>query len=199
MNIALWIAAGVLAAAFLAAGLMKITGKREQMIERMPWVADFPQGQIKASGAIEVLGALGLILPAVTGIAPILVPLAATGLAITMVLAAIMHLRRGDGFGAVVPNIVLFALAVFCQSAFQAQEHATIQQLAGDVDVGAATGTYNGTSLLVGGVVGSMVPGAIVAATGSFDLALSAIAVAALAAALLAALLAWRMREGRVR
>ncbi len=113
MNIALWIAAGVLAAAFLAAGLMKITGKREQMIERMPWVADFPQGQIKAIGAIEVLGALGLILPAVTGIAPILVPLAATGLAITMVLAAIMHLRRGDGFGAVVPNIVLFALAVF--------------------------------------------------------------------------------------
>ena len=92
---------------------MKITGKREQMIERMPWVADFPQGQIKAIGAIEVLGALGLILPAVTGIAPILVPLAATGLAITMVLAAIMHLRRGDGFGAVVPNIVLFALAVF--------------------------------------------------------------------------------------
>ena len=113
MNIALWIAAGVLAAAFLAAGLMKITGKREQMIERMPWVADFPQGQIKAIGAIEVLGALGLILPAVTGIAPILVPLAATGLAITMVLAAIMHLRRGDGFGAVVPNTVLFALAVF--------------------------------------------------------------------------------------
>lgn len=96
-----------------------------------------------------------------------------------------------------VSMVALFALAVFCQSAFQAQEHATIQHLAGDVDVGAATGTYNGTSLLIGGVVGSMVPGAIVAATGSFDLALSAIAVAALAAALLAALLAWRMREGR--
>lgn len=98
-----------------------------------------------------------------------------------------------------VPMVALFALAVFCQSAFQAQEHATIQQLAGDVDVGAATGTYNGTSLLVGGVVGSMVPGAIVAATGSFDLALSAIAVAALAAALLAGVLAWRLREGRAR
>lgn len=98
---------------------------------------------------------------------------------------------------ALVPMVALFALAVFCQSAFQAQEHATIQKLAGDVDVGAATGTYNGTSLLLGGVVGSMVPGAIVAATGSFDLALSAIAVAALCAALLAAVLAWRMQEGK--
>jgi sugar phosphate permease len=88
---------------------------------------------------------------------------------------------------------------VFCQSAFQAQEHATIQKLAGDVDVGAATGTYNGTSLMLGGVVGSMVPGAIVAATNSFDLALSAIAVAALCAALLAAVLAWRLREGAPR
>jgi uncharacterized membrane protein len=113
MDIALWIAAGLLAVAFLAAGLMKITGKREQMIERMPWVADFSQGQVKAIGAVEVLGAIGLILPALTGIAPVLVPLAATGLAITMVLAAVMHLRRGDGAASVVPNIVLFALAVF--------------------------------------------------------------------------------------
>jgi uncharacterized membrane protein len=113
MNIALWIAAGLLAVAFLAAGLMKITGKREQMIERMPWVADFSQGQVKAIGAVEVLGAIGLILPALTGIAPVLVPLAATGLAITMVLAAVMHLRRGDGAASVVPNIVLFSLAVF--------------------------------------------------------------------------------------
>lgn len=96
---------------------------------------------------------------------------------------------------ALVPMVALFALAVFCQSAFQAQEHATIQRLAGDRDVGAATGTYNGISLMVGGVVGSMVPGAIVAATGSFDLALSAIAAAALLAALLAGALALRLRE----
>ena len=113
MNVALWIAAGVLAAAFLAAGLLKITGKREQMVERMAWVGDYSQGQVRAIGVVEVLGAIGLILPAVTGIAPILVPLAASGLAITMVLASIMHLRRGDGVSAVVPTIVLFALAVF--------------------------------------------------------------------------------------
>jgi sugar phosphate permease len=97
---------------------------------------------------------------------------------------------------ALMPMVALFALAVFCQSTFQAQEHATIQKLAGDVDVGAATGTYNGTSLIIGGVVGSMVPGAIVSATGSFDMALTAIAIAALLASALAALLARRMREG---
>ena len=113
MNVALWIAAGVLALAFGAAGLMKITGKREQMLERMPWVADFSQGQVQAIGVVEVLGALGLILPGVTGIAPILVPLAAAGLAVTAVLAAVMHLRRGDGVASVIPVAVLFLLAVF--------------------------------------------------------------------------------------
>jgi len=113
MTVALWIAAGVLAVAFAAAGLIKITGKREQLLARMPWVADFSQGQVKAIGVVEVLGALGLVLPAVTGIAPILVPIAAAGLAITSVIAAVMHLRRGDGVASIIPVTVLFVLAVF--------------------------------------------------------------------------------------
>jgi sugar phosphate permease len=91
--------------------------------------------------------------------------------------------------------VALFAAGVFCQSAFQAQEHSTVQALAGDADVGAATGIYNGASLVLGGVVGSMVPGAIVASTGSFDNALYAIAGAAVLAGLLAALLAARGGE----
>ncbi len=113
MNVVLWIVAGLLAAAFLAAGLMKITGKRDQMVERMPWVDDFTQGQVKGIGIVEVIGAIGLILPGITGIAPVLVPLAATGLAIVSVLAAVMHLRRGDAVASIVPTVVLFALAVF--------------------------------------------------------------------------------------
>ena len=113
MNIALWVVAGLLAVAFLAAGLMKITSKHDALAEKQPWVGDFSDGQVKGIGVVEVLGALGLILPAVTGIAPILVPIAATGLAITMVLAAIMHLRRGDGFSAIIGNIVLGLMAAF--------------------------------------------------------------------------------------
>lgn len=91
--------------------------------------------------------------------------------------------------------VALFALAVFCQSAFQAQEHATVQKLANDSEVGAATGTYNGISLVIGGVIGSVVPGAIVSASGNFDHALLAIVVAAAAASLAMGLLSWRMRE----
>lgn len=113
MNIALWVVAGLLAAAFLAAGLMKITTPKAKLVERLPWAADYSDGAVKGIGIVEVLGAIGLILPGITGIAPILVPIAAVGLAIVMVLAAVMHLRRGDGFATVVPNIVLFALAVF--------------------------------------------------------------------------------------
>lgn len=113
MNIALWVVAGLLAAAFLAAGLMKITTPKAKLVERLPWAADYSDGAVKGIGIVEVLGAIGLILPGITGIAPILVPIAAVGLAIVMVLAAVMHLRRGDGLAAVVPNIVLFALAVF--------------------------------------------------------------------------------------
>jgi uncharacterized membrane protein len=113
MNIALWVVAGLLAAAFLAAGLMKVATPKATLVERLPWAADYSDGQIKGIGIVEVLGAIGLILPGITGIAPILVPIAAVGLAIVMVLAAVMHLRRGDGFAAVVPTIVLFALAVF--------------------------------------------------------------------------------------
>lgn len=112
MSIALWVVTGVLAAAFLAAAIPKLTTPHDKLAERMPWVADFSDGQVKAIGAVEVLGAVGLILPAVTGIAPVLVPVAATGLALLMVLAATMHLRRGDGVSAVVPNVTLFVLAV---------------------------------------------------------------------------------------
>lgn len=107
--------------------------------------------------------------------------------------AAMLYLAIGtQDFTAMV---ALFALAVFCQSAFQAQEHATIQHLAQDAEVGAATGTYNGISLVLGGVVGSVVPGAIVSATGNFNAALMAIVAVAALAALAMALLSLRLRE----
>jgi MFS family permease len=88
--------------------------------------------------------------------------------------------------------VLLFACAVAAQSAFTAQEYATVQALAGDRSPGAATGVYNGISLMLGGVGGSLVPGAVVAATGSFDQALASVAIGALVAAALCALLAWR-------
>ncbi len=112
MNIALWIVAGVLALAFLAAGLMKVSQPKEKLATTMGWVDDFSPGTVKFIGIMEILGAIGLILPAATGIAPVLTPLAATGLAVTMILAAIVHGRRREP-QMIIVNAVLLALALF--------------------------------------------------------------------------------------
>lgn len=98
MNVFLWIVAGVLAAFFLAAGLTKLSQSKAKLGEnpQMKWTEDFSAGTLKLIGAAETLGALGLILPGVLDIAPVLVPLAASGLAIIMAGAAITHGRRKE-------------------------------------------------------------------------------------------------------
>lgn len=113
MNIALWIVTGLLALAFLAAGLMKMTQPQQKLASSgMAWAGDFTAGSVKAIGAAEVLGALGLILPAVTGISTALVPIAATGLAVVMIGAAATHVKRGEK-QAIGINLVLAVLALF--------------------------------------------------------------------------------------
>jgi len=111
VNVALWIIQIVLAAAFLIAGTTKVLTPREKLRERMAWVDDFSQTSVRLIGTAEILGAVGLILPAAAGIAPILTPIAAVGLVIIMIGAAITHVRRKEP--AIVPvNIVLLVLAV---------------------------------------------------------------------------------------
>ena len=112
MNTTLWVIQIVLALAFLAAGAGKLTQPREKLVERMAWAEDFSPGTIKLIGAVEVLGAVGLVLPALTGVLVWLTPLAAAGLAVTMVLAAVVHVRRGET-QMVVVNLVLGLLAAF--------------------------------------------------------------------------------------
>lgn len=97
MNIALWIVNGLLALAFLAAGGMKLARPKDALsASGMAWVEDFSPGAVKTIGALEVLGALGLVLPRLTGIAEILTPLAAVGLVLTMVGAVVVHVRRKE-------------------------------------------------------------------------------------------------------
>lgn len=79
--------------------------------------------------------------------------------------------------------VLYFTCAVFFQSAYGAQEYAIVQRLLPPNRVGAGTGLYNGLSILFGGVGGSLVPGSIVAATGSFDAAIFSIVVGAMLAA----------------
>ncbi len=75
----------------------------------MAWVATVSPAAVKAIGAIEVLGALGLIMPIATGIAPVLAPVAAVGLALTMVGAAVVHVRRKESAA---PAVVLLVVSV---------------------------------------------------------------------------------------
>jgi hypothetical protein len=109
MTIAYWIIAGILAIAFLAAGLMKLARPKEALASSgMAYVEDFNAGQVKLIGAAEVVGAIGLILPMLLGIAPILSPIAAVALAVLMAGAVATHIRRKEQF---IPPLVLAILS----------------------------------------------------------------------------------------
>ena len=111
MNVILWVLSGLLAAAFLFSGATKeLRSKQELIASGLSLYEGWPPAAIKALGVIELLGALGVILPAVTGIAPILVPLAASGLAVTMIGAMVVHARRRE-FPYMGLNLVLLILA----------------------------------------------------------------------------------------
>lgn len=113
MNIVLWIVQILLALAFLMAGTMKATQPLDKLAVRMKWVnAMKPPQLVRLIGILEILAAIGLILPAVTGILPWLTPVAAAGLVLTMIGAIIVHTRIGES-SRVAPNIVLLLLAAF--------------------------------------------------------------------------------------
>jgi len=112
MNVTLWIVQAVLAVAFGLAGVMHATQPRERLAKSLPWAQDVSDGTLRLIGVTELAGALGLILPAATGIAVWLTPLAACGIALIMVLAAGLHARRKEP-GSIAVNVFLLALAVF--------------------------------------------------------------------------------------
>lgn len=112
MTIAVWIVSGIAALAFIAAGSMKLARPKSALEPQMGWVSDFAGWQVKTIGVLEVLGALGLILPVLTGIAPILTPVAAMGLVVIMLGALVVHVRRKE-WQMVGVNLVLAALAAF--------------------------------------------------------------------------------------
>ncbi|KRE31272.1 DoxX family protein [Agromyces sp. Soil535] len=109
MIIALWIVTALLALVFLASGFMKSTTPREKLLPRMAYMEDLSDGQARVVGVLEFLGALGLVLPAATGILPWLTPVAAFALALTMGVATGLHVRRRESF---VPSVVLGVVAL---------------------------------------------------------------------------------------
>jgi len=111
MNIALWAIQGILAFMFIMAGMMKSL-QYEKAKAKMAWVSEYPKGFVVFIGVAELLGGIGLIVPYATGIAPILTPLAAIGLAVIMLLSAVFHAKRKEN-QAIGLNVILLALAVF--------------------------------------------------------------------------------------
>ena len=118
MNVFLWVLQVALAAMFAMAGGMKVSRPKEKLQQNLPWTEDFSAGTVKFIGAMELLAAVGLIVPALTGIATVLTPLAATGLVVLMLLAALTHARRQEPAGIALTSSVLVIAAVVAWGRF---------------------------------------------------------------------------------
>ena len=112
MNIILWIVQGLLAIVFTLAGAVKLTQPKEKIAQQMPWAHSFTPTTIKLIGAVEALGVIGLIAPQLSGFLPWLTPLAAVGLALTMLSAMVIHGQRRE-YTSIAVNLVLLLLAAF--------------------------------------------------------------------------------------
>ncbi|MGW3412210.1 DoxX family protein [Streptomyces sp. NPDC000888] len=114
MNLALWIGAGLLAAVALVGGITKAFVPKEKLAAANGggWTEDIGAGFIKTLGGLELLAAVGLILPAVLDIAPVMVPVTAICWVLLMIGAMVTHSRLGESKFVLV-NLVYLALAVF--------------------------------------------------------------------------------------
>jgi DoxX-like family len=114
VNLALWIVAGLLATVLLFSSAKLVVPKEKLagMGTATRWVEDFSPGALKAIGALELLAAAGLILPAALDIAPVLVPVTATGVVVLFVGAVITRLRRGERM-TILFDLVYLAMAAF--------------------------------------------------------------------------------------
>ena len=113
MLIAVWIVTALLALANLAAGSMKVLRPIEALHEPMPYTKDVPAALTRFVGIAEILGAIGIVVPVLTGIAPVLTPIAAVGLAFIQLIAFVFHIARKEVSPQLLVNVLLFAAAAF--------------------------------------------------------------------------------------
>lgn len=111
-TIGLWVAQVLLAVLFGTAGFMKFTTPIADLGAVMNWVTVSPEWLVRFIGAVEILGAIGIVLPALTRILPWLTPLAALGFAVIQVLAIGTHASLGETAMTLPLNLVILAVAV---------------------------------------------------------------------------------------
>ena len=113
MTVILWIINIILAVSFVGSGLMKIGRAKENLVDSgLEWADNFSENTVKLIGAVEFLGALGLILPKALDIAPVLTPVAAICLTVVMVGAVTTHASRDELWTRGTPALGLGVLAV---------------------------------------------------------------------------------------
>lgn len=112
LHIGLWVVQILLAVVFAGAGMVKATTPIAELTEKMGWPAMMPEAMVRFIAISELAAVVGLLLPSLTRIKPMLTPLASAGLVVVMVLAIPVHLDRGE-FGGAVFNLFLGGLAAF--------------------------------------------------------------------------------------
>lgn len=112
LHIALWIAQIVLGGMFIMAGTMKSTQPIAELSKTVPWSAQIPELLVRFIGVCELLGGIGLILPSILRIKPVLTPVAAIGLVIIMTFAMVYHISKDEtnviGFNAILGLVAAF-------------------------------------------------------------------------------------------
>jgi DoxX-like family len=112
LNITLWIVQGLTAALMLMSAFMKIATPISELSVKWKWTGELPETVVRLLGVLDLLGGIGIILPALLKIKPSLTPLAALGVVLLMISASVFHISRGEasviGF-----NIILMLLASF--------------------------------------------------------------------------------------
>lgn len=112
MKIFTWIIQILLSAMFIMAGFMKSFTPMETLAANMPWINDFSAATVRFIGAMEITGGLGLLLPSLLRIKPVLTPIAGAGLAVIMLFALIYHIGKGE-FASLPVNIIMGGLSLF--------------------------------------------------------------------------------------
>jgi uncharacterized membrane protein len=112
MTVAYWIVGALLALLYLYSGGLKVLRSPDQLRPMMGWVDTVPLRLVRTIGVLEILGAIGLILPPLTGIAVALALAAAIGLVLIQVgaISLHLHLRRGEA-RLIALNVALIVLA----------------------------------------------------------------------------------------
>ena len=112
LNITLWIVQGLIASLMLMNAYMKLAMPISELSGVYKWTGELPEKIVRLLGVIDLLGGVGIILPALLKIKPSLTPLAAVGIILLMISATIFHTSRGES-SVITFNIIVILLAGF--------------------------------------------------------------------------------------